>query len=274
MKRVSYIILVIVGLFFNGCKTQEILTDTTQSDQKKLIEEDARLVKSKIVDNNTVDTTIILKNFKINYKSPKRSATLYGAAKIIRDSAILVSLRAPLGIELSRVLLKPDAVLMLDRKENQYLIGDYTYFQDRFKLNLDFNLIHSLLLANFPKGYELLTKEGSVVQQSEYSSDSLYVGNYYKPAGNHYKFSLWLHPKLFKPKNIIFYRKRNIKDFNITYDNFTQYTNFYLPDRINIKDGSSRKKYNIQLSYRTIELSAETDVQFQVPSTYQKVYIK
>jgi hypothetical protein len=234
----------------------------------------ARLVTNKITANNIHDTTVILKNFKISYSSPKRSASFYGSAKLVQDTSILISLRAPLGIELSRVLLKPDIVQVLDRQNDTYLIGDYSYFKDRFHLDLNFNLIYSLLIGNFPNGYQLLTNKGKVIRPESYASDSLFVGNYYRSSENHYKFSLWLHPELFKAKSLVFYKKRNIEEFNVSYYDFTKYSSHYIPGNLTIKSGSDRQKYTIDLKYRSISFSSDANINFQVPSKYKKVYIK
>lgn len=274
MKTTLYIGLLIFGFTFFGCKSQKLFTERTPSEQKQLIQNNIRSISSKISGNNTTDTTVVLKNFKINYNSSRRSASFYGAAKIIHDSVILVSLRAPLGIEISRVLLQPDKVSVLDRKNNKHLVGDYTYFKNRFNLDLNFNLIHSLLLANFPTGYQLLTQQGDIVRESAAKSDSLFVGNYYTPNRNQYKFSLWLHPKLFKPETFIFYKERNIEDFNIKYSNYTSYSRFYLPGQVSINSGSSHENYSINLDYRSVELTSDTAVHFQVPSKYKTVVIK
>jgi len=274
MKNKLHIGILLIAFTFYGCKSQKLLTERTPSEQKSFIQNNINLVKRKISGYNTTDTTVILKNFKINYKSPRRSANLYGAAKIVKDSLILVSLRAPLGIEMSRVLLKPEKIAMLNRKNDKYLIGDYSYFKNQFNLDLNFDLIHSLLLANFPKNYQLLTKNGQIVSQTSYQSDSLFVGNYHLPASNHYKFSLWLHPEIFKPKSFIFYKERNIEDFTINYDNYASHSKFYLPGQIKINSGNSPNKYVIKLNYRTIELSSDSTVQFQIPSKYKKVFIK
>ncbi len=274
MRTTLYIGLLLLVFTLFGCKSQKFFTERSHSDQKDLIENNVQVIKSKITRNNTTDTTVVLKNFRINYKSPRKSAKLYGAAKIVHDSVILVSIRAPLGIEISRVLLKPENISMLDRKNNKYIVGDYSYFKEQFNLDLNFNLIHSLLLANFPGDYQLLTKNGEIVRPSSYASDSLFVGNYYLPGANRYKFSLWLHPEIFKPKTFIFYKERNIEDFTITYSDFASHSTFYLPGRISVSSGSSSEAYSIKLYYRTLELSSDTAIKFQVPSKYKKVFIQ
>jgi len=232
-------------------------------------------LQREIVNNNIFDTTVTLKNFKINYSYKKTSHNLYGAAKIIQDSAILVSLRAPLGIEISRVLFKPREVLVLDRRGNRYLVGDYTYLKNRFGLDLNFNLVYSLLVGNFPSGYQFFKRRKPFKSDDSLKTpDSLYVGDFFHSVKENYKFQLWVHSSLIRPERFLFYKKRNFKEFSVQYFDYVEYSKYYLPGKLHIEGGSKNEKYKIEIDYRKIELSSDKQISFNVPSKFKKIHLK
>mgnify|MGYP000087701882 CR=1 FL=1 len=273
MRRFSGIAILILGIIFFGCKTEMMITETSDNLSEAL--ENPIAVQNKIVRNNISDTTVTLKNFKINYSSNQVTHNLYGAAKLVQDSAILVSLRAPLGIEISRVLFKPQEVLVLDRKGNRYLVGDYSYLQDRFGLDLNFNLVNSLLLGNFPSDYQFFQRRKPFISGgSTTSPDSLYVGDFFHSVKKNYKFQLWVHSSLIRPERFLFYKKRNFKAFSVQYFDYVKYSRFYLPDKLQINGGSEGEKYKIGIDYRKIELSSDKQINFNVPSKFKKIRLQ
>jgi len=273
MKRYAGIIIFILGIVLSGCKSKMMITGSSDAISEAL--KNPVSVKNKIISYNITDTTVTLKNFKINYSADKASHTLYGAAKLIPDSAILVSLRAPLGIEISRVLFKPKEVLVLDRKGNRYLAGDYSYLKDRFDLDLNFNLVYNLLIGNFPSDYQHLKKRKSLNSDvSGNTHDSLYVGDFFPTIKENYKFQFWVNSSLIRPERFVFYKKRNFKAFSVQYFDYIQYANYYLPEKLRIEGGAEGNRYNIEVDYRKIELSSDKQYNFNVPSKFKKIHLK
>jgi len=273
MRKYAGLGLIIFGIILFGCKSKMMMTETSETVSEAL--ENSGSVKNRIANNNISDTTVILENFKINYSSDKVTHNLYGAAKLIPDSAILVSLRAPLGIEISRVLFMPQEVLVLDRKGNKYLVGDYSYLKNRFGLDLNFNLIYNLLVGNIPSDYQYLNKQKPLSSDiSSKPAESLYAGDFYHSLKENYKFQLWVHSSLLRPAMFIFYKERNFKEFSVSYFDFIKYSKYYLPDRLNIEGGSVDNSYKIEVDYRKIELSSDKQINFDVPSRFKKIQLK
>ena len=273
MRRFTGLPILILGIILFGCKSKMMITDVSDNNTEAL--ENPVFFKNEIVRNNVTDTTVTLKNFKINYSSANANHKLYGAAKLIQDSAILVSLRAPLGIEISRVLLLPHEVLVLDRQGNRYLVGDYSYLKNRFSLDLNFNLVYSLLVGNFPSDYKFFRRRKPFNSNvSSKPKDSLYVGDFFPSLKENYKFQLWVHSKLIRPERFIFYKKRNFKDFSVQYFDYLQYSKYYLPGSMIIKGGSNKTEYEIEIDYRKIELSSDKQINFDVPSKFKKIQLK
>ena len=273
MKRQTVIIIVVIGLVLSGCKGQKLLTGDKEELATPLGKPD--MIKKKIINHNTSDTTIIFKNIKIKYSSDEISHNLYASAKFIKDTAILVSLRAPLGIEISRVLFRPYEVLVLDRKGNRFLKGDYSYLEERFKLDLNFNLVYNLLVGNFPKGYQFFEryKNFNAIGKTE-TQDSLYVGEFYHSDKENYKLRLWVHASFIRPEAYVFYKKRNLADFSVRYFDYLNNSGFYIPSKLRIDGGQKKKSYRIDINYRNIEFSSDKRVHFEIPAKFKKIDLK
>jgi len=273
MNRFSGIAILILGIVLFGCKSKMMITKTSDNISEAM--ENPVSVQNKIVRNNISDTTVTLKNFKINYASDQATHNFYGAAKLIPDSAILVSLRAPLGIEISRVLFKPREVLVLDRKGNRYLVGDYAYLENRFGLDLTFNLVNSLLVGNFPSGYQFLHRRKPFnSEDSAPTTDSLYVGDFFHSVKEKYKFQMWVHSSLIRPGRFLFYKERNFQAFSVRYFDYVEYSKYYLPGKLQIEGGSKNDEYKIEIDYRKIELSSDKQINFNVPSKFKKIRLQ
>lgn len=273
MKRQLGIIIIVIVFILSGCKSQKLITE--ESDELSTPIENPDLIRKGVINHNIADTTISLKNIKIKYLSEKNSHNLYGSAKLIQDTAILVSLRAPLGIEISRVLFRPDEVLVLDRKGNRFLVGDYSYLEEQFNLDLNFNLVYSLLLGNFPDGYQFLERDEEFDSGGkDESQDSIYVGDFYHSSEENYKFRLWLHSSFIRPETFVFYKKRNLKAFSIQYFDYEKNSGYYIPSKLQINGGIDKKSYKIDIDYKSIELSKDNQIHFDVPSKFKKIYLK
>lgn len=241
---------------------------------RAILDRNPETIKKALIQGNLSDTTLVLRNLKIKYDSPENKTTLYGAIKFIKDTALLFSLRAPLGIELSRALLINNQVQVLDRKNKKYLKGNYSYLKNQIHLDLNFNLVYNLLLGNFPNGYQSLPKYSRIAP--ELHSDTTvenrnFIGTFCAPGKDPYKMQCWMDRRLNRPAKMIFYKKRNIPEFSIEFRDYIKEAAYYVPQKLIIQRLSSTQSYRITLDYKNIEITSNTSLNFPIPSTYKKV---
>lgn len=92
---------------------------------------------------------------KVDWLSAKYKATLTTSSKINltinlkmkRDSAIWLSLSPGFGIEVARVLIRPDSVWAVDKFNKRYLVGSQEQLAERFNVPVDFQVLQGLFLA-------------------------------------------------------------------------------------------------------------------------------
>ncbi|MBK7967166.1 MAG: DUF4292 domain-containing protein [Bacteroidetes bacterium] len=66
-----------------------------------------------------------------------------------KDSVIWISISPLLGIEVARVMITPDSVMMLDRLHNQYQVNTFEAINKLLQLKVNFEIVQSLLYGNF-----------------------------------------------------------------------------------------------------------------------------
>lgn len=268
IKQYFFIIPIIFVIVLSGCKIQKNLFEGADKYASKSPKELGKLSSQ----NNNHYDVLLLKNFKIKYNSPDDNHSLYGTAKILKDSLILLSLRAPMGLEVSRVLLSPDSVKVINRSQKEVVCSDYKYLNNLFGFNLDFPMIENILNGNFPDNY---TYSRDSKKGDEEFPNGLYTGRYYrKGEPESLKFEAWVIPDLFRMEYIKFYRKRNIKIFDVKYSDYEQMGNNFYPGKLMITHkNSTEDKIQIQLKFNKFEENGDSEINFDIPSRYEKILL-
>lgn len=79
----------------------------------------------------------------------ERKVNVSATCKIKKDSAIYLSIQPFLGIELFKAEFTTDSLRVFDKMNRRYFTADYTYFKNRFGVNIDFYGLQSLLTGQF-----------------------------------------------------------------------------------------------------------------------------
>jgi hypothetical protein len=93
--------------------------------------------------------------FEGNYSDQSSNIPLKGVFRLKHNEFIWISIRPAMAIEVSRILITPDSIKIIDRLNSQYYSEGYDYFYSKFKIICDFNTIESLFTGRifyFPPG--------------------------------------------------------------------------------------------------------------------------
>lgn len=141
MKPLVIILLTILLLSGCGLLRKEVAEPLPQNNQV------AVPPKVKIQEGVPASFITLSYDADITYIAGGSETGLDGMIRIRKDSIIWISIRK-FGLEAARVMLSQDSVWVMDRINSQYFTGDYLFFSKQYKLEVDYNLIESLLLAN------------------------------------------------------------------------------------------------------------------------------
>ena len=80
----------------------------------------------------------------IHYQDKYTELNLSARIKMIKDTAIWISVSPGLGIEALRALITPDSLKVLNRLEKTYFKGGFEKTEELFHTRLDFDMLQSL----------------------------------------------------------------------------------------------------------------------------------
>ncbi|PID88869.1 MAG: hypothetical protein CSB02_00495 [Bacteroidia bacterium] len=236
MKKNSIIYLFLISLFLSACGTGK-----------------------KVVSATIKDKTYHLKaNFRMK-----------------EDSVIWLSVSAPFGIEVSRLLLTPDSVFYLNRLEKNYYKGNYAFLCRLLQTDVDFDIIQSLLTGRDVKWYDHQSLKVHT-KGKHYQLESAHRRRLKRYAKRNdglnpvFYQSVWLTPQHYKIKKIKMktISEQDVRKLLMTYDDFKQVDAQQLPHKYNLEI-TSDEAFLVEMQWKRIQLNKPTRFPFSIPSSYK-----
>ncbi|MEM6297478.1 MAG: DUF4292 domain-containing protein [Bacteroidota bacterium] len=129
--RLGFILLLFCGL--SACKKKPSKT------QKPLAEQ---------LGIQNVDFEFLEARGKLTYEDAKERVSVTAIVRMSKDSLIWVSLRAPLGIEGLRALVRPDSAFVLNRLKNEYSAYDMKGLSKMLNVDVNFEMLQAVFVGN------------------------------------------------------------------------------------------------------------------------------
>lgn len=245
MKNKIIIYLGITLLIMSACKSTKTLPKTNLITPKavgQLIDQ----VQKEEPQFKTANISKMSLSFNVNQREVNVSAT----CKIMKDSAIYVSIQPFMGIELFKVELTPDSMRVFDKMNHKYYVSDYGFFSRRFGVNVDFYSFQALLSARLfcvgkkeiqVDSCKLITAVGK--NKIEYSNQNMLQTTEVSP--------------LNKIQEVV------LKDKNSDYQLLTDYTDYVVtngisfPQKIALRATSQNSKASCDFSILRVEFNTE-----------------
>jgi hypothetical protein len=135
------LLLLLMLLTFTGCKTKKqiVKTETTTTDSIALLVKKVQLAEP---DFRTANFSKL--NMNIAYDTRKMN-NISTSCRMIRDSAIFVSIQPVFGIELFSVEISPDSITIIDKMNRRYYTATYQYIFQKTGIAMRFEDIQAML---------------------------------------------------------------------------------------------------------------------------------
>jgi hypothetical protein len=271
LKRLCSILVIIVSLFTLSCRTTKKIVDTPAASLKLKGEEVIQIFDS-----------VMAKEFNFDYLSAKAEVSYTDKSgetnsfdinlRMRRDSAIWISITPLLGIEVARVLINKDSIIVLDRLHKTFLKRDYQYFEDLWNANVNYDLIQAVIVGNY---FQYLEKEKlrSIYEEEPYIILSTLNKRQARRAAEEKDPNkplvqdFWINGNFRIAKSRITDQKKD-RWLEATYSNFTEVNGYLFPNNIVVTIASAtptiiRVEYNKAVNEETLQMP------FSVPEKYQ-----
>ncbi|MCK9255964.1 MAG: DUF4292 domain-containing protein [Bacteroidales bacterium] len=100
------------------------------------------------LEENSFNFESLSLKFSANLDFAESSQSFSGNIRIKHDSIIWISLRS-FNVEGIRVVITKDSVKFINRLDNTYYLGDFSFLQSEYELDIDYSTFEAILSNNF-----------------------------------------------------------------------------------------------------------------------------
>lgn len=279
----------LVVLFLAGCCLVSCRSVKTTVVHKEI----PAITEGKLMKNILTEVpdyqTLFARRIDISLTKEKDTKSFRASLKIKKDEFIQVSVMAPLGIEVARVLLTPDSVKFVDMFHKKYFLSDYNYFTEKFDVLVGYDCFQKILTNMFfdiencsglkekekkyklertPAGYELSTVEAKALSRK--------IRKLYKKRRKNKDFVLILQRILidaetFRPLSMSVEDVEEELGVSVDYQDFKEFSGVLFPEKINFKFFTAESKTNVELRFSKLEFNTRVEPNFRISSKYKRI---
>lgn len=281
---IRYLFLFFVVVCVASCKTAEKVS--VRREVPNITE--GKLLKN-IYDNELDFNSLYAKKLDISIERNGKRDNLKAALKIKRDSFIWMSLTAPLGIEVARILMTPDSIKFIDSYNKRYFFTDYRFFDEKFDVKINFDCFQNLL-ANVYFNLEDCGKNGSGDTKfkfektgSDYVLSNVHrkalnrkIKKFFKKKRKNKDYTLILHkihidPVMFRPSKMSLEDLEEDMGISVKYSDFKPFNEKIFPEMIEFDITLDDLKVKLGMKVQKLEFDVNVTSNFRFSSKYKPI---
>ncbi|MFT3979926.1 MAG: DUF4292 domain-containing protein [Ferruginibacter sp.] len=221
------------------------------------LDEDTRA----ILKNNYIDYRTFSAKIKVDVQAKDNVPELTANLRMIKDSVIWLSLQATfLNIEVYRVYITKDSVILLNKQDKEVQYRSLDYLQEVTQIPFDFKTLQDMLVGN-PVFFD---ESNASVRKKE---GEILINSVSNPFKNLLTYSA-INPKLTHSKLDDVDQSRS-RTASMSYDGYGNVDGRSFADKRQIII-TEKNRIDIRLNFKQIEFNKELSVNFSVPKNYKK----
>ena len=285
MKIKNILFILALMCAFTSCRTIKNITEH-KKDVPNITEN--KLFKG-IYTNELEYSTLYAKRLDVSLVQGDESKSFKASLKLKKDNFIQVSVLAPLGIEVARVLLTPDSVKFMNSFNKTYFVSDYRYFSDKYDFNISFDCFQKILTNTF---FNFEDCSGSDLKEQKYKFDrtddsymlstiqeralSRKIKKLYKKKRKNKDYALILQkieidPVLFRPLKMSVEDMDEHMGVSVNYLDFKDFSGKNFPEKVAFSLFSDSGETSLEIKYVKLEFDTEIESNFRISPKYKEV---
>jgi hypothetical protein len=231
----------------------------------------------KMLDENAFDFRWMFGKINASVMINDKSNEFQVFVRARKDSALWLSFQL-FGIEGARLLATNDSVKFIDRLNQRYFSGDYSFFSSNFNVDFDFSLLEALITGNPVEFFREDEKLKSFREQEEYVLSTVRRRKYKKmmqklESGDSLSNMIQrihISPSHFKITKNLINDYPSKREFKADYGDFRQIDTLLFPfvQRFEL---NTERKIEITLNYQKIESGKAQSFPFSIPARYENM---
>ncbi|MEZ4720873.1 MAG: DUF4292 domain-containing protein [Flavobacteriales bacterium] len=273
-RRFNILLPGVLLLFLASCSSTKRAEKPERDRQHIPNRKTAEIIDS--LSNNDLRCDWMSIKYDVDIKTSKIDDSFKLYVRLKQDSVIWVS-ATYYAVEIARFLFTPDSVKYMDRRNNKYYLGDYTYVTDQFMFEADYYTLQSLILAN---GNAFITdtdeKVRSAKDKGKYYLSFLRKGKFRRAMKKddmrkplELVISLWVDPNTFRLSRATVVDFDDDRQLAAEYSDFRPACNSEYPYKIRFTAKAPNEQATVNTSVVKLSTDKEVSISFTIPEKYE-----
>lgn len=268
-KLFKYLIVLLLVLFVGiySCKPKERIVQAASELEDKT---NSNLFED-ILENEVSYSTFSSK-LNMSFSTGRKVLNSRATLRIVRNEAIQLSIQPIFGIEMFRLYIQPDCIIILDRMNKRYVQETYDDLKKEYPIGFNFYTLQSLFTN------ALFIPEQSSVLIDDYnkfrylqSSDNYLLSGRDKLSDINYSFCVNGNDQITLTQMYMPAKKYSLE---WSYDEFTLVEKLFFPFKMKVSASSQEVNLNTSISLSSINFDESLTLDSSIPSSYTKVELK
>lgn len=262
---VILLLLVFIGMY--SCKPKERIVQAASELEDKT---NSNLFED-ILENEVRYSTFSSK-LNMSFSTGRKVLNSRATLRIVRNEAIQLSIQPIFGIEMFRLYIQPDCIIILDRMNKRYVQETYDDLKKEYPIGFNFYTLQSLFTN------ALFIPEQSSVLIDDYnkfrylqSSDNYLLSGRDKLSDINYSFCVNGNDQITLTQMYMPAKKYSLE---WSYDEFTLVEKLFFPFKMKVSASSQEVNLNTSISLSSINFDESLTLDSSIPSSYTKVELK
>lgn len=256
--------LCIVGL--HSCRSKKKIADATAIEHKA----DADLFVDIL--NSQLNFRTFSSRLNLNLSSEKKSISSKARLKIVKDRAIQLSIQPLFGVEVMRLYINTDSVLLMDRMNKRYVKESTEQIKKAYPVGFDFKTLQALLTNRM-----FISQQPDVIYSDYEKFSTRRISRmYYRLnstdllSGIEYRFTIDGNDRIALTE---LEEPRKKYSLGWQYDNFVSELYKPFPCKMTVALESPERAAKIGIEFSGITLDEDFELPMSVPAGYSRVSV-
>lgn len=258
----SLLLLLVIGVY--SCKPKERII---QADSELEDKSNSELFSDVL--HKRLNYSSFSSRLNLTVSTGTKTISSKGNLRIVKDEAIQLSVQPLFGIEMFRLYVEPDYLLVLDRMNKRYVKESFDDIKGTSPIGFDFYSLQSLFSNS------LFIPEQSNVSASDYrrfkfseTQENYHLTSRDKKSQVDYSFSINGNDQITLTELVL--PKKNYS-LHWNYNQFALLKDLFFPHEMKITASTQKRKLETSIRLSDINLNTEMSLDTSVPESYTKV---
>ena len=259
------LLLLIIGVY--SCKSTKRITQADSALEDKTSSELFKDILFKGLEYKTFSSKL-----NMTISTGTKTLSSKGSLRIVNNEAILLSVQPLFGIEMFRLYVEPEHIIILDRMNKRYVKESFEDIKGKNPVGFNFYTLQSLFTNNLfiPEKSSVSLKDYKTFRYSE-GENNYILAAHDKKSNIDYTFSINGNDQITLTELNM---PANQYSLQWNYDQFTLMNNLFFPYEMKIVASTQKRNLKTNISLSSISLNESLSLDTSIPDSYTKVELK